>query len=99
LEHLHQYEKLLLSQKDNVNLKYCRHLLQVQLADEDSGSVALMPSTGGKLSSGDHKAWNKLASIVLAYRVADVVGQLNDVKIPHPKKVPRTKRIGKDLEV
>jgi len=50
-----------------------RHLLQVELASETSGTVTLRPNTGRAIQSGDVKAWNKLASIVFTYRIADIV--------------------------
>ena len=49
-----------------------------------------------ELFTGDRRGWSKLASIVLAYRLADVVGLLNGVQFPKPGKVLKTKRLGKE---
>jgi hypothetical protein len=42
----------------------------------------------------DSRSWIKLASILLAYRLADVIALVNDVQVPQPRKVQRT-RLGK----
>lgn len=96
LEQLHQFERAVQSES-NPDVVHIRHLLQVELtlADSDeSGTVMLRPSTGSEIFSGDRRGWNRLASVVLAYRLADVIGLLNNVQIPQPRKVLQTKRLG-----
>ena len=85
---------MVLSQVNSSSL-YIRDLLQVELlTTEESGSVMLRPS-GNKVAEADVRGWMKLTSIVLAYRVADVIGLLNEVQIPVPQKVQR-RRFGMD---
>jgi hypothetical protein len=66
------------------------------LAEEESGTVMLKPSIGNEMSTGDRKGWNKLANLIFAYRLTDVIGLMNEVQYPQPRKVRRTKRIGKE---
>jgi len=73
-----------------------RRLLQVELASETSGTLTLHPNTGRAIQSGDVKAWNKLASIVFAYHIADVVAQLDDVEIPSSCTISRAERPSKE---
>lgn len=88
LEHLHQFERMALSQSD-FSSRYIRELLQVELLSTgESGTVELRPGCE-VLRDDNHWGWNKLASIVLAYRLADVIGLLNEVQIPQPRKVQR----------
>jgi len=78
-----------------------RHLLQVELASETSGTVTLRPNTGRAIQSSDVKAWNNLASIVFTYCIADVVAQLDGVEIPSSRRISRAERPSKEkpLEV
>ena len=83
----------MLSQPGESNI-YMRHLLQVKFYKESTGTTLLKPSSNNKIRSGDRRGWNKVASLVFAYRLADVIALLNDVELPEPPKVPRTKKIG-----
>jgi len=78
-----------------------RRLLQVELASETSETVTLRPNTGRAIQSGNVKAWNKLASIVFAYPIADIVAQLDDIEIPSSHMISRAERPSKEkpLEV
>lgn len=91
LENLLQFERKALS-GDNYSSADIRRLLQVESStSNESGTVTLRPSGVEVLPEANRRAWIQLASIVFAYRVADVIGQVNDVQTPHPRKVQRTR--------
>jgi hypothetical protein len=51
------------------------------LAAEESGTVELRPTMGVDVQPGDRKGWIRVATVVMAYRLVDVIGLLNDVEM------------------
>jgi hypothetical protein len=87
LEHLHQFEEVALSQiNDDANDTWGLLFQIEELTDEKSGTITLRSEV---LPDANRRGWMRLASLVLAYRLADVIGLLNEVHSPQPHKMQR----------
>lgn len=89
MSQLHSFEVEALLSPESVEGKYYRHLLQIQFTSDQP------PQLCTKIAyRGSPKDWAFLASVVCAYRLADVVALLESQDIVEPVAVFRSLKEG-----